>query len=243
MTYPLALFQTNTSVFGIDSHNEDADDDFEAVRLDDNQNIIDRRHIVVSFPAAGFNRGTIAKRLIHHIARTNGPTCDDYMGIGAGFSVTPFPPYAVLIIGLGAVSAFTDGYASVCLGSGRDVVPFGALDLKLPELKRPRLIDVSADISKFETLRNKWREERGVSSSTIDIVTCDSYQKIIGMGERALPHIFLQMQKEGDKPDQWFWALRMITQENPVPRESWGKRKEMVKYWLQWAVLNGFLKG
>jgi len=40
---------------------------------------------------------------------------------------------------------------------------------------------------------------------------CDAYQKIIGLGPDAVPLIIAQMQSEADEPDQWFWALQVLT--------------------------------
>lgn len=93
---------------------------------------------------------------------------------------------------------------------------------------------------RFAALTRQWYEQRGISSSTHDIVLCEAYQQIIGMGERVLPLIFEKLKSEGTKPDQWFWALRSITGENPVPRELWGRRKEMAKIWLQWGEQRGY---
>ena len=41
------------------------------------------------------------------------------------------------------------------------------------------------------------------------------YQQIVGMGMIAVPLILEELHRE---PDQWFWALECITEENPVPR-------------------------
>jgi hypothetical protein len=98
----------------------------------------------------------------------------------------------------------------------------------------------SRDKERFDTLVSQWDAQRGVSSSTTDAVLCPAYQQIIGMGEKALPLIFARLREEGNKPDQWFWALRSITGENPVPQELWGRRREMARIWLEWAERNGY---
>ena len=59
-----------------------------------------------------------------------------------------------------------------------------------------------------------------------------AYQQIIGMGERALPLIFDEMQAHGGR---WFWALRAITGENPVRPEDRGDARRMTQTWLEWA--------
>jgi hypothetical protein len=90
----------------------------------------------------------------------------------------------------------------------------------------------------FNSLIESWHKERGASSSTHEITTTDSYQRIIGMGKDALPLILDKLRAEGDKPDHWFAALRAITGLNPVPAEIRGNMKEMAKAWLGWVYEN-----
>jgi hypothetical protein len=91
------------------------------------------------------------------------------------------------------------------------------------------------DESTFQELVNKWRVERGTQSSTTEIVLCDSYQAIIGMGPKAVPLILAQMEAEGSHPDQWFWALQSITHADPVTEEDEGDFRKMSQSWLKWA--------
>jgi hypothetical protein len=37
------------------------------------------------------------------------------------------------------------------------------------------------------------------------------------------------------EPDQWFWALQAITEEDPVPPPSRGKVREMALAWIEWG--------
>src|SRR6266478_3983165 len=87
----------------------------------------------------------------------------------------------------------------------------------------------------FKDLVSLWRAERGVSSSTTDIVLSPSYQSIIGMGPKVVPLILAQMESEGDDPDQWFWALQVLTRANPVVEEDEGNFKAMAASWIDWA--------
>ncbi len=52
------------------------------------------------------------------------------------------------------------------------------------------------------------------------------YQRIVGMGLSTVPLILEELRRE---PDQWFWALEAITEENPVPPEAAGKVREMAR--------------
>jgi hypothetical protein len=87
----------------------------------------------------------------------------------------------------------------------------------------------------FRYLVEQWRVERGVASSTTEILLCPSYQSIIGMGQRAVPLILAEIEAEGDDPDQWFWALQVITRANPVAEEDEGNFNAMAQSWIAWA--------
>ncbi len=64
------------------------------------------------------------------------------------------------------------------------------------------------------------------------------YQKIIGMGPEAVPLILEELRRH---PGYWFWALRMITDEDPVPKEVRGNMEKMIEAWVGWGVANGHL--
>jgi hypothetical protein len=64
------------------------------------------------------------------------------------------------------------------------------------------------------------------------------YQRIIGMGPPVVPLILAALQRE---PDQWFWALDSITEENPVPPEAAGRVRLMAQAWVDWGRRNGIL--
>lgn len=91
---------------------------------------------------------------------------------------------------------------------------------------------------KFSKLVQRWHAERGATSSVSDMIICPSYLGIIGMGARALPLIFSQIQREGDDPDHWFVALKAITGEDPVSEDAYGDTVRMAEEWLSWAKEN-----
>ena len=99
---------------------------------------------------------------------------------------------------------------------------------------------IDADAAVFKYLVSQWRRRRGVTSSTTVMGTCPAYQKIIGMGKTAIPHILREMENEGDDPDMWFWALQAITRVDPVPAEDRGDVKRMADAWLSWARKVGY---
>jgi len=92
---------------------------------------------------------------------------------------------------------------------------------------------------RFSSLEREWKESTSMLSSITEIAMHPSYQQIIGMGPTALPIIFLSMRRE---PDHWFWALRAITGENPIPINQRGKIKEMTDAWMEWGKNHLYLE-
>jgi len=94
---------------------------------------------------------------------------------------------------------------------------------------------VEPDALKFLGLVSQWRQERGAISSITKMAMCPSYQRIIAMGERVIPFILRELESEGDEPDMWFWALQVLTGNDPVSDEARGNVKKMADAWLDWA--------
>ncbi|RUS99365.1 hypothetical protein DSM106972_078070 [Dulcicalothrix desertica PCC 7102] len=90
----------------------------------------------------------------------------------------------------------------------------------------------------FTKLVKQWREENHGVSSTNQMSMHPAYQQIIGMGEAAIPLLLRELEK---KSGQWFWALKSITREDPVPLEHRGKTSEMIKAWLEWGRAKGYI--
>lgn len=93
---------------------------------------------------------------------------------------------------------------------------------------------------KFQSLVEQWKKERGARSSISEAAILNPYQRIIGMGEDAVPMILQQLKSEGDQPDQWFWALRVITDANPVDPADQGDFPKMAQAWLKWGEDNDY---
>lgn len=91
---------------------------------------------------------------------------------------------------------------------------------------------------RFQRLTAQWRERSRYLSNTAQIAMLPPYQRIIGMGLPVVPLILEELQRE---PDQWFWALESITEENPVPPEVAGKVGLMAESWLEWGRRKGFI--
>jgi hypothetical protein len=87
----------------------------------------------------------------------------------------------------------------------------------------------------FNALVSQWHDERGVTSSAMQMAMCPAYQRIIAMGPPAIPLILRQLASEGDEPDMWFWALRVLTNVDPVPPQHRGNINAMARAWLDWG--------
>jgi hypothetical protein len=90
---------------------------------------------------------------------------------------------------------------------------------------------------KFIRLRDEWKSQRGPLSSTAKLAMHPAYQKIIGMGPVAVPLLLRELE---NNLDSWFWALRAITEEDPVPDACRGDGKAMANAWLQWGKERGY---
>lgn len=85
---------------------------------------------------------------------------------------------------------------------------------------------------RFRTLTERWREQRGFSSSQSEIEACPAYDALLAMGESVIPLIMEELE-DGAK-DHWFRILEMLSSEQPVRYEDRGNYAEMRRAWLDW---------
>ncbi len=96
----------------------------------------------------------------------------------------------------------------------------------------------SFDVSTlFEKLADEWRQATEFVSSLTEMVTHPAYQRIIGLGNAAIP---LLLNRLGDRPEHWFWALKAITGADPVAAEDRGNIDAMRGAWLAWGQREGY---
>lgn len=88
----------------------------------------------------------------------------------------------------------------------------------------------------FKTLAEQWRRETGASSSISRKVEHPAYQKIIAMGDDAVPFILRELR---DRPAHWFTALRSIVK-SPPPNEG-SDIDRATAAWLGWGKEHGYL--
>lgn len=91
---------------------------------------------------------------------------------------------------------------------------------------------------RFRTLAQRWREDTQFHSSITALFMHPAYQEIIGLGPDALPLILEDL---AATRSDWFWALRAISGENPVPAAERGQIGRMTEHWLEWGHAHGYL--
>lgn len=90
----------------------------------------------------------------------------------------------------------------------------------------------------FAQLVHQWQEETAISSLIAQRVMHPAYQRIIGLGPRALPLIVQELEQ---RPDHWFWALRAISGDDPtIPGDNFVKSRDN---WLKWGRARGYIRG
>ncbi len=90
---------------------------------------------------------------------------------------------------------------------------------------------------KFKSLVAEWKPAVETSSSATRMVLHPAYQRIIALGPRVVPLILGELDRE---LDHWFWALRMLTGEDPVPVQYKGNMPAMREAWLAWGRSKGY---
>ncbi len=91
----------------------------------------------------------------------------------------------------------------------------------------------------FKIFAKNWRRETAKFSSIIAKSMNQNYQKIISLGKEAIPLILNELHK---RPDHWFWALNVITNDiNPVQEEDEGDIEKMSEAWVKWGQENHYI--
>ncbi|MBI4180730.1 MAG: hypothetical protein HY528_02255 [Chloroflexi bacterium] len=92
---------------------------------------------------------------------------------------------------------------------------------------------------KFVALANRWHEETDYLSSPLRITDNDAYLKIISMGEAVIPLILEDLRERGGN---WYRALRILSDEDPVSPPVRGEVPKMKEAWLRWGRDKGYIK-
>ena len=92
----------------------------------------------------------------------------------------------------------------------------------------------------FNELAERWLKDTAYHSSSASIVKHSAYQRIVELGDAALPLIFRELEQGPVMMVHWMHALRDITGVTPVPKELWGKVEKMTNIWLEWGREQGY---
>ncbi len=92
----------------------------------------------------------------------------------------------------------------------------------------------------FEKLLKEWDRDTAFQSSYNVIQEHPNNQKIIDLGNRAIPLLLEKIHKSPDM--KCHIALRSITGVKlNVPKEHIGKTKEIARLWFEWGKEKGYL--
>jgi hypothetical protein len=92
---------------------------------------------------------------------------------------------------------------------------------------------------KFSRLANRWHNETDFLSSPSRITNNDNYVEIISMGSIIIPLILKDLNVRGG---DWFRALRILSNEDPVPVEAQGDVEQMKSAWFTWGRDRGYIE-
>lgn len=105
--------------------------------------------------------------------------------------------------------------------------------------EQARAAQAAAEIEqKFCALAEQWYVDTMPLSSYYEKILHPAYQKILTLGKAAVPFILREL---ADEPNDWFWALRIITDADPVTAEQAGDMEAMAEAWLRWGRGNGYI--
>jgi hypothetical protein len=90
----------------------------------------------------------------------------------------------------------------------------------------------------FHTDCRAWKDASRFLSNPVQMAMLPPYQRIIGLGPRAVPLLLRELERE---PDHWFWALEHLTRENPVPAAAVGDLLASSQAWVEWGRRRGSL--
>jgi len=88
----------------------------------------------------------------------------------------------------------------------------------------------------FEALADEWTRESEFVSVQSKAVAMRPYQRIIAIGPSA---VRLLLQRLRDRPDHWFWALSVLTNEDPATGLTSFEEARLA--WLEWGGQNDLL--
>lgn len=97
-------------------------------------------------------------------------------------------------------------------------------------------------LEQFLAHAEQWTKET-LHFSTTERFFNEHHRQIVEMGEAVVPILLKDLVDGLERPEgvtHWFWALKLITGEDPVPEKERGKIEQMALAWIQWGKENGY---
>jgi len=92
---------------------------------------------------------------------------------------------------------------------------------------------VSIDIKVlFRELADEWKRDTAHQSFISQRLQHPAYRRILNMGRSVVPLILEEMERQSD---HWFYALALLTGENPVPADFTGTVSDAADLWIRWG--------
>jgi hypothetical protein len=101
---------------------------------------------------------------------------------------------------------------------------------------KPSAAELHSLEARFLEHADKWERETAFISATPMRVMHESYQSIMSMGPDVIPILLKDLQK---RQRHWFWALRHLTNTDPVPEKDRGYIDKMIAAWIDWGKAKG----
>jgi hypothetical protein len=101
---------------------------------------------------------------------------------------------------------------------------------------RPADLITQSIAEKFKEQADKWESETAFLSATPMRVLHASYQSIMAMGPEVVPLLLRDLQ---ETRRHWFWALRHLTNADPVTEKDKGNVDKMIATWVEWGRREG----
>lgn len=92
--------------------------------------------------------------------------------------------------------------------------------------------------ARFQVLASQWKRDTAHQSMLSSKVAHPAYLAIMRMGDSAIPLILEDLESE---PDHWFWALHILTGEQPLPDDFSGTITDAARLWVAWGKQQGLL--
>lgn len=92
---------------------------------------------------------------------------------------------------------------------------------------------------RFNELAEEWKRETVFVSSVTEKILHPCYQRIIGLGRKAIPAILADLRTSRA---EWFWALESISGDDPISPEDRGDVDAMVNAWVEWGRTRGYIE-